>query len=318
MRSAVKTEFFVSLAVHAAVALGLYLALRSGSEPQKRPPLWIEVEVPRTSGKIARTRPAPAQGSSHQKIPGIGLKHWNITGAPTLAPEGPATGDANSDALQVARGMSFERESELLPFLDALWRKLDRRIVFPDSFVKNREEARVILQVAVDHRGRFTGDLREVQSESPGLMTYATAMTVLVLDEALPETFWRPEGEKWLLALDFRFKLKITGGDPLPESLSLNHPVDRMKNLLVFQRDAWVEPSINQAVHEAMAKFFPPILPIPGGVIIDVVRTYELIQNLANRGKRPSSLERSELQRTVELEKWRTIIKKRLPTSEAS
>ncbi len=237
-------------------------------------------------GRIFRSGPTPAQGTSE----------------PQVASDG--------DAHRVARAMNVEKEGQLVAFLDEIWKRLENRVQYPRSFVDNQEQGHVTLQVVVDHQGRFSGELRDVRSDSLGLMSYTAAAVIMALEEPLPRAAWRPDGEQWSLGINFNYKLRYTGGDTVPDSLAMKS-VSRMKNWLEFHRDGWTENPVNRAVNEFVGKYFPPIIPVPGGAVIDLVRAYEMIQGYANRGKKPEAADRRKLRRNLDLEEWKTVVRRR-------
>lgn len=224
------------------------------------------------------------------------------------AGDGPLAGDG--DVYAVARAMGIEKEGQLVPFLDSLWRRIERNVPYPKSFAENHEQGTVTLQLVVDHQGRFTGEMREVRGDSPGLMAFTAAAVVAALEEPLPRTAWRPEGEQWAVALEFNYRLKFYGGDMAASDTGFRQ-VTRMKNLLQFQREGWADSPVNRAINDFMVRYFPPIIPTPAGVMLDLVRTYELIQNLANRGKKPDTVDKRKIRRDAELEHWKTVVRKK-------
>lgn len=55
-----------------------------------------------------------------------------------------------------------------------------------------------------------------------------------------------------------------------------------VNNVLNFCKHARVPGKINEAIHKFFTKFVPPIIPVAGGVIIDFVHLYEMVQAWRN------------------------------------
>lgn len=74
---------------------------------------------------------------------------------------------------------------------------------------------------------------------------------------------------------------------------------------MIFERHAYYEGRFNKALRHAMETYMPPVIPIPGGFLVDLVRLYKLVSHLAGeptevqaRAKRLKIL-KQELERKV-------------------
>jgi hypothetical protein len=314
----VRIAVVLSIALHSVVFSLLLLGVRP-KEKKPQETVFIEVEPSATApqgekGAVTRSLHAGKRkggGSIRGKFaPPVGWGKILREGPPSDAEIGEGQVASDGDVFQVAKSMGFAKEGQMLPFLDMIWRRIERNVPYPKSFAENHEQGTITLQLVVDHQGRFSGEMREVRGDSPGLMAYTTAAVIASLEEPLPPIAWRPEGERWALGVEFNYRLKFYGGDTV-DGYTGFRGVTRMKNLLQFQREGWADSPVNRAINDFVVRYFPPIIPTPAGFFLDLGRTYELIQNLANKGKKPDSIDRRKIRRDSELEQWRTVIRRK-------
>ena len=72
----------------------------------------------------------------------------------------------------------------------------------------------------------------------------------------------------------FDFDLIGIGENPAPKKIS------QFKNILVFERRAYVEPITNEYIERFFTRYLPPIIPIPGGFYIDFIRAYQFFSSI--------------------------------------
>jgi hypothetical protein len=66
------------------------------------------------------------------------------------------------------------------------------------------------------------------------------------------------------------------------------------QNTLEFSRTHYMDPYALEVIDYLAQNYVPPIIPIPGGVYIDFVRAYKMIDNYAN--ERPDMYDQRERQ----------------------
>jgi hypothetical protein len=230
---------------------------------------------------------APPQPHKYQLAPGVGFSPWGGS-AITASPHGNsgATGGTPSggggaggpreDGFEVANAMGIEEESRLYPFFSALWKKIDASTGYPEDFVHERITGYVTAQVVVDRRGVFTGRLVRSQSDRKLLEAYALAVLFHALSEPLPEKLWSGR-EQVILVARFDFHT-FTWGEVPPARAQ-----KELKNVLEFERFGYTDPKLNQEIERIVTHYLPPIIPVPGGFVIDFIRAYEMIQNLRSK-----------------------------------
>lgn len=174
----------------------------------------------------------------------------------------------------VMQSMGVEEYAPAIPYFAALWKKINEKVDYPKDFKNKRISGIVNIHLELDEKGVFSGDFIEIGGDDNLLKTYVAALLIHNLKDPLPKSFWLKSRKSLTVMLSFRFK---TFSDPekfvRPKGFHL-------KNILSFHREEFVDNRVNQVVHEAWNHYVPPIVPIPGGFIIDFVRAYQLIANI--------------------------------------
>lgn len=220
---------------------------------------------------------------------------------------GRGRGRGSGDGYDIANGMGLEQEGKLYPFFDALWRRVDAVTTYPNDFVQQRIKGQVVVQMVVDRRGVFTGQIRAVNGSEPMLNAFVLATLVHALRNPLPENSWMQGDEpqasnSMLLVFQFDFDLFGPGGHPKPNKLS------HLKNILGFRRDAYVDPALNQAIEKLFSRYIPAIIPIPGGFFIDFIRLYQFVKNIAAPTPDEDEMRMKRLE--IKKEEWESLIQK--------
>jgi len=60
----------------------------------------------------------------------------------------------------------------------------------------------------------------------------------------------------------------------LPDEFATRDELRHFKNTLSFERIAFTEPTTIKEMRRFIAKYTPPIIPVPGGFFIDFVSLY--------------------------------------------
>lgn len=187
---------------------------------------------------------------------------------------GKGKGNGNSegkdlDTMSVARGLTFEHEVAITPWLNAVWRHIDTGVEYPEDFARQRIVGSIQVQVDLDGEGKLKGGFHRIRSDQKYLRAYVLATLTKCLKEGISKTAWRPEGMS--LALHFRFEAS-------PDPGAANR--DRggvIRNQLSFSRKAYANPEWEEKFERFFTKYVPPILPMPGGFFVDFVRLYKMV-----------------------------------------
>jgi len=315
----VKISVIFSLIVHLC-CLGLALWMGSQSpRPPTKPTFLVQVEEPIGSGtglhgRKKHSHKASSPPPTRRLELGLTAKSSDESNSRQASPanisEGGVFGGSldGYDGYDVANGIGIEREGELYPFFDALWRKVNATTAYPDEFIQQRVKGKVTAQIVVDHRGVFTGEVKAVHGSEPMLNTFVLATLIHALREPLLRNTWMDLNEpgasdRMLLVFQFDFELFGPGGAPKKAEFA------HFKNVLSFRKDSYVEPALNQAINRIFTRYLPPIIPIPGGFFIDFIRAYKFFENMASPTPDPDELRRSRLE--LKKEQWESVIQRR-------
>jgi len=282
-----------SLALHATLIF-LFQTLKPTPEPQPLELTFAAVESA-TSAIHPRQQSSPAQRGDSRKLPTqFGLhsaaqraEKWNRaaqdgdiavhttnsndgTADPWLAVE--AAGHGYSSAVQYGNAMGLQQTLESLHFFQALHRRIDGHLVYPDDFARHRIEGQVRIEAELAQDGRLLR-FTSFNSEDRVLPAYLMALLTQVLEKPLRPQEQAPH-PRVHVAFDFDFRTRLLG---MPENPA---PIGAQKNHLRFARDAIVPSRLEEKIHEVFTHYIPPVIPIPGGVYIDFVLAYEYVNNL--------------------------------------
>ncbi|MGE0616120.1 MAG: hypothetical protein AB7P04_10810 [Bacteriovoracia bacterium] len=305
-------------------SLALHFALLGASFFKRTPPsapspasspktLLVEIGQPHSVGKSAKTKVSSARRmgrGSAAPLRGLGLDF-----GPFTSDRGAGLGDGPSrDGYGVAESMSLVREGRLYPFFEKLWQRVNGVMTYPDDFINLRIRGNVKLQIGVNRRGEFTGEIYRVDGAEPMLNAFVLASTIHALRSPLPEHAWAApaefssglEGETMPVVLNFDFFLHPAGTVPPVRADAFVH----FKNVLMFQRDSQIDPTLTRAFDYFFTRVVPPVIPIPGGFFIDFPRAYRYFRDIDAL----SPSERSSRRLTIRREEWENLIR-RLGTS---
>lgn len=183
-----------------------------------------------------------------------------------------AAGHGYSSAVQYGNAMGLQQTLESLHFFQALHRRIDGHLVYPDDFARHRIEGQVRIEAELAQDGRLLR-FTSFNSEHRVLPAYLMALLTQVLEKPLRPQEHAPH-PRVHVAFDFDFRTRLLG---MPENPA---PIGAQKNHLRFARDAIVPSRLEEKIHEVFTHYIPPVIPIPGGVYIDFVLAYEYVNNL--------------------------------------
>lgn len=187
-------------------------------------------------------------------------------------------------AMAVLNSMTAEEYHPQLGFFEHLRNKIHFATEYPEVIAKERIAGSVSVHLEVTKTGVFPGQFLKVVGTDKLLKTYVLATLIQTLKQPLPNKVWLKSRDTIPLILNFDFDLRMEGDrSPFPEPNSF-------KNSLRFHRVAYVEPLVYEKMNKVLTKYLPPILPLPGGFFVDVIRAYQFVKNLTE----PTDEERQE------------------------
>ncbi len=181
-----------------------------------------------------------------------------------------------------AFGGAFEGDM----FYKILWRDIDQSTGYPDDFANQRIEGKVHVKLVVDRTGVFQRFV-DLGGNDWMLELYVSAVLLHCLRQPLAHRFWLAGRNEITIDAIFDFETYGEIGNP-PSKARMG----TLKNYFYFQKLAYVEPKLNHMINKFFTKYYPPIVPIPGGFYVDVVRSYEMIQNWNKEDPDQKGLER--------------------------
>jgi hypothetical protein len=302
-------SLLVSITIHLLV-LGGVLFTPSGQPPRVETPPKLLIEL----GEGTAT-PSP-KGKTGKSGKGLSLRFEKLNLGVKISPARPMGQISQKGETQTAsedwghgygRGDGFDQagktdlktEGELLPFFTALRRRIDGNLTYPSDFSKQRIQGTVRVQLEVNDKGQFIGSFKRVDSENTFLKTYVLTILLHALREPLPQTLWSKKGNQ-LLVVDFDFNLYTKNEVPTENDFP------QFKNLLTLQRWAYAEPIVEEKMNYALNRYMPPVIPIPGGFVIDFYRAYQMIERIGKPD--PDQMRGQRLQ--DQNDQWKAVIRK--------
>lgn len=209
----------------------------------------------------------------------------------------------------VMQAMDLAKAAETIPFFHALWSKIDGLIDYPIEIAQMRIGGQVTVHMTIDRYGQIEGDFLRVKADHPILKTYTLVILAQALRNPLPVRLQLPAGTQSMpvvVTVDYR-------------SVTLTNLETRrghfFKNALDFERTRYVDPYLKEIIDYAMTNYVPPIIPIPGGLMIDFVRAYQMIDNYAN--DRPDLYEQRDRKYAMLKKRLELSVRKKEPLPEA-
>ncbi len=290
----------------------------------------IEIAVPRTSFGIVLVPPEP-----QQTLPRI--KRVNVPKAQPVpsenkpAPQAPAptlnqlkpnwvSGDLQSgrrettdtdtvakpvaDAYDIARLMTPAQETLIQPFVQAIWRKINSSLSYPDDLVKQGVRGNIVVHFVVTPQGKITDRFIKVTADDKILKAYVLSILIHALHEPLEQKSWLNQNSNLILAARFEFSTSAMTG--IPEDSKVGDAA-QFKNQLLFKRRAF-RNVLNEKIERLFTHYIPPIIIVPPGILfINFQYAYEYFSTI---GEIDPKIRRE--QRVENMEKtWEQIIQKK-------
>lgn len=202
-------------------------------------------------------------------------------------------GQGWSGAVQYGNSMGLKFTLESLEFFKALHARIDSQLIYPDDFSRQRITGKVRIEAELSRDGRLLR-FTSTMADDRLLQTYCFAVLMQILSQPLPASAWL-DTEKAIVAFDFDFHTRVRNNIPR----TLPHAIE--KNRLAFGRENQIDPLLNEKLSEIFTHYIPPIIPIPGGVYIDMVLAYQYVNNLMNGAPTESELREQRLTKLHQL-----------------
>lgn len=315
------SSFFLLLSLGGHLLVFLVLVLWQDKTQKPRELIEFEVQLPavkkpmHSSSEPSKKSPTPRKKNQNTKSLGAAelQPRWNWKqGGKSVETSDFAVQDvagpvadfdphATSGAYGHMEATGLEQATQEMPFFQELWKQIDRFMDFPEEIARMRVSGQVVVHLKINRQGQMVGDFQRIQSDAPVLKTYALLVLMQGLKNPLPQAVQLPEGQKDIpVVMTFHFRtVTLQGFD--------NDHGDFFKNALLFRRTVYVDPVLNERLNYLLTKYMPPVIPFPGGVYVDFIRAYQMIQNYTHdtpdfydQRQRRYELLRDQLERTLQ------------------
>lgn len=189
------------------------------------------------------------------------------SGSRTGSRKGDGVGQGAYDAL------GYEERAPLLPLFEALWARLDGALDYPRELVESRVEGVVALRFTVDERGALASDVTRVQASSTLLEAYVLSVVCACLEKGF-------EGPRRARRSRTPVQLVVDFATSPDEQLPSRERGGVRGNALTVVRRRWRPSVLEEAVERVFTRYVPPVLPLPGGFYVDVVRLIAFLDGL--------------------------------------
>lgn len=177
-----------------------------------------------------------------------------------------------SSAVQYSNQMGLEFTNESVGFFQALHRRVDGPLVYPEDFSRQRLTGKVRIEAELRSDGTLVKFLSTV-ADNDILQVYSLAYLSHVLSQPLPPRS-HLKYERTIVSFDFDFRVRVAGTNPVALETGYR------KNHLLFARESLVDPWLNEKLNEIFTHYVPPIIPLPGGFYVDFIAAFKYFKNL--------------------------------------
>lgn len=180
---------------------------------------------------------------------------------------------SENGAIGQMNALGLEEFSAMTPFFEAIWKRIDSRLDYPEDFLKQNITGQVNIHVLVDARGVMLNRALEVTGSDPFLESYTLVLLLHALSKPLAQQYWLKEKKNMAITLTFEFD---THSVPYKVTEKGSH----YKNALYFKRHRYAHPVIMKKFEKFYSRYMPPIIPVPGGFFIDFVQAYRWVERI--------------------------------------
>ncbi len=184
-------------------------------------------------------------------------------------------------------------------FYEEIWKRVRLWTGFPKDFINFYLQGQVRIHALINHKGELIGDFTSVSSENPLLELYSMAILSVALAKPLHPSHWVKD-KQIPVVFDFDFKFVYTATE---EVLYKDQNGSYAGNTFKFITTRFVKPEIIQAIEDFFHDFYPPVMLLPGGVVmIDPILLYQKYQHWSKHGLKRISKVRDKEQKNLRKE----------------
>ncbi len=268
-----------SLLVHAF--LGASLFFKSSNPPFEEVAVTISYAEPVQHLTTKSSPRKKSRGKLVQLLPkGLHAGNLRLKTTPTAQSEvfgiGTAPGSGGNDSEEIAAFtapiQTLDDAVQLDPFYKALWMKLAAATQYPEDFSKHYISGSVRVRMEVDYRGVMTRRKLYVESENPYLETLVLFTILKTLKQPLDSKVWVARTTVPVtIHMNFIQKLPDDDRESSSGSITGHH--------LVISKYDYLQPELMKKIDDFMVKYYPPVIPVPGGFFVDFIRVYQMIKS---------------------------------------
>ena len=171
--------------------------------------------------------------------------------------------------LAQANAIGLKQYLKLSPSLETIRSKIQKQLGYPDDFLKERIKGTTQITLKLGEDGTIK-EIISFRSDRDILCAYVLSIINFALRLPLPE--------KLYFENDMIISLKVHHNyDSVTPTTRDTSKV--MKNLISFNLHRFVEPRLNQELKHVFTHYVPPIIPIPGGVFVDLYHIHKFVEN---------------------------------------
>lgn len=184
-------------------------------------------------------------------------------------------------------------------FYEEVWKRVRRWTGFPKDFLNFRLQGSVRIHALLNHKGELIGDFTKISSENPLLELYSMAILSVALSEPINSQHWVKDTQIPVV-FDFNYKFVYTNDG---EVLFKDQAGSFSGNTFKLVTTRFIKPEVVQAIENFFHDYFPPVIILPGGVVmIDPILLYQKYNHWTKHGFKPINQVREKEQKNLRKE----------------
>lgn len=189
--------------------------------------------------------------------------------------------------------VGFQEGLESTTFWSHLLAKVEASFDYPQDFADQRIQGDVKLEFYVNRKGQIIDEFKAINGSEPLLNLYAMAVIHQSLKEPLPRNFWSAS-DKEKLAVSFTIRFEYYQMD----ETKISNIAHYQNNDFFIRKTRYVMPLLLAKIDKVFTRYVPPIIPVPGGVYVDIVRLAQFSYNLVNGTPDPDEMRKQRIKAT--------------------
>lgn len=162
---------------------------------------------------------------------------------------------------------TLQQALSLNGFYLAQQKRMADALDFPMELAKQRIQGEATLNLVFNNKGELLF-IKSIQSQEPYLAAWTTISVLSTLRAPLRKSLWEKSGQiEMTLIADYR--VNTYEAEPKPEYIPVVGSQMRVVKVA----------TVNPKLTDLYRRYWPPILPLPSGLYVDVVRIYEIVKN---------------------------------------